>query len=399
MRKHNLFKFISEAFITALAVFLFVLCPSFTSSATEADPFSFLMSYAVSNSKQVLIVSQDDIPGCFTTVTEATLAANEGDVIYICPGVYNESIDLTKKELILYGQDRDSCIIKYQTTAYSSPVLGVSAGVFNNLTFYGYNDVNAVYSQDITGMTSETVDNNYPAYVIHIDDDYESGRSLSFINCNIISETSHCIGLGFRNHFSVSFDNCILRSTGIAGILYMHDPESLFAEKSDMSLAFRNCIWQNFGYPYVLFAKSIHTTNHINLTFQNVITYCYVAETPGLYVAGNAYTGYDLRLYTQFSQAFGTTPVYCPNDKKASDYLKDFRAGSAELLPGIYYLSDREDNVPDIAFVEKATVYYINNAFDRPGDGWMGSNVFWLTPDSFGNTLDEMNFQNIMNFI
>ena len=399
MRKQSPYKSILKTVLTALAVFLFILTPSFVSDAEEADPYTFLLSYALTNGKQLLTVSREENPGCFTTITDAVLAANEGDVIYICPGVYDESLDLSKKELILYGQDRDSCIIKYRTTAYSSPVLNVSAGLFNNLTFYGYNDPSAVYSSDISGMTSENVDNNYPAYVIHIDDDYETGHSLNFINCNIFSETSHCIGLGFRNHFSVSFDNCFLRSTGIAGILYVHDPDTLFGGESDMKLAFRNCIWQSFGYPYVIFAKTIHTTNHIDLTFQNVISYCYAAEKPGLYVGGNAFTGCDLRQHALIPQAFGNTPVYYTNEKNFNDQLREFRTEPSGLLPGIYYLSDETDDETYVAFLETATVFYINNAFDLPGDGWIGSNAFWLTPDSFGNTLDEMNYQNIVYFI
>ena len=242
-------------------------------------------------------------------------------------------------------------------------------------------------------MTPETVDDSFTGYVIHIDDDYEYGRSLIFKNCNIISENSNCIGLGFRNHFSVSFENCLLRSTGSAGILYVHDPEILIGGDSDMKLAFSDCIWQSFGYPYVICAKSIHTTNRVDLTFRNVITYCYATNRNDLYSPGNAFSGYDVRLQIQLPQVFGNTPIILRADKKLTESLTDLRNRTGYIKPGIFFLTDIGEKEKDPEAVPvTVTPYYINNAYDLPGDGWIGSNAFYLTEDSAGNTLDEMNY-------
>ena len=393
MKEPRALNIIKTAVFTALLIPLLILFPSVNASAAEADPYSIICSFASANGKNVLAVSEESIPGTFSTVTEAASYAAEGDIIYIFPGEYEESLDLRSKELILFGQDRDTCIIRYETSRYTYPVLNVSAGTFSNLTFYGYSSSSAEPSSDVTGMTPETVDNNFSGYVIHIDDDNEYGRSLVFNNCNIISENNNCIGLGFRDHFSVAFENCLLRSVGNAGILYVHDPEQLIGPKSDMKLAFRNCIWENFGYPYVICAKSIHTTNRVELTFQNVTTYCYASNLTELYSPGNAFSGFDVRLQLQLPQVFGNTPVTLRDNKKVSEYLREFREQALSVKPGIYFLTEKRNTGKDPDELPKTvTVYYINNAYDLPGDGWIGSNAFYLTEECSGNTLDEMNY-------
>ena len=393
MKELNALNIIKYAVFTALLVSLFILFPSAKASAAEADPYSIITSFASANGKDVLAVSAGSVPGTYSTITEAAACAKEGDIIYIYPGEYEESLDLRTKELILFGQDRDTCIIRFETSRYSYPVLNVSAGTFSNLTLYGYKNTSPEPSSDAAGMTSENVDDNYSGYVIHIDDDYEYGRNLVFNNCSIISENNNCVGLGFKDRFSVSFDNCLLRSTGDAGILYVHDPEELIGPKSDMKLAFRNCIWENFGYPYVICAKSIHTTNRIELTFQNVTTYCYASNLTDLYSAGNAYSGFDIRLQLQLPQVFGSSPITLRADKKVSEYLKEFRRQTLRMKPGIYFLTEKRSTEKDPDALPKiVSLYYINNAYDLPGDGWVGSNAFYLTEDCFGNTLDEMNY-------
>ena len=384
---------IKNAIFTALAISLLILFPSVKASAAEADPYSVICSFASANGKNVYAVSTGSVPDTYSTITEAAAAAGEGDIIYIYPGEYEESLDLRTKELILFGQDRDTCIIKYETTKYSSPVLNISAGTFSNLTLYGYRNSTEDLPADVAEMTYDTVDDSFSGYVIHIDDDYEYGRSLYFNNCNIISENSNCVGLGFRDHFSVSFENCLLRSVGSAGILYVHDPEELIGPKSDMKLSFKDCIWENFGYPYVICAKSIHTTNRVELTFQNVTTYCYATNRTDLYTPGNAFRGFDIRLLLQLPQVFGNTPIIPKADRKLSVQLQEFRTHTDYKKPGIYFLTDRseKEKEPD-ALPTVITVYYINNAYDIQGDGWAGSNAFYLTEDSTGNTLDEMNY-------
>jgi hypothetical protein len=75
---------------------------------------------------------------------------------------------------------------------------------------------------------------------------------------------------------------------------------------------------------------------------------------------------------------------------KFSECVKSLRSGSASGLPGIYYItstsSESENALPKIV-----SPYYIQNPFNLSGTGWAGSNCYYLTNDSFGNTLEEMN--------
>ena len=394
MKELKALNIIRSAVLALIVIPLLILIPSANASAAEADPYSVISSFASANGLDIYAVSADSVPGTYSTITEAAAAAKEGDIIYIYPGKYEESLDLRSKELIFFGQDRDTCIIRYKTTRYDSPVLNVSAGTFNNLTLYGYNNSSSDSSDNTSGAVQASEEEAFSGYVIHIDDDHEYGRSLVFKNCNIISENNNCVGLGFRDHFSVSFENCLLRSVGSAGILYVHDPEELIGANSDMKLSFKDCIWQNFGYPYVICAKSIHTSNRIELTFQNVTTYCYATNRYDLYSPGNAFSGYDIRLQIQLPQVFSNTPVFPKADKKLNDQLAEFRELTAYRKPGIYFFTDiggkeKEQGALPI-FV---SAYYINNAYDLPGDGWAGSNAFYLTEESSGNTLDEMNYK------
>lgn len=391
MKEYKAHKFINSALLALIVIPLLIMFPSLKASAAEADPYSVISSFASANGLNILAVSEEPVPGTYTTVTEAASLAKDGDIIYIYPGKYEESLDLRDKDLIFFGQDRDTCIIRFETTKYTSPVLNVSSGTFSNLTLYGYRNTEPDVTAGSASVTAETVDESFSGYVIHIDDDREYGRNLVFKNCNIISENSNCIGLGFRNHFSVSFENCLLRSTGSAGILYVHDPETLIGADSDMNLAFTDCIWQSFGYPYVICAKSIHTTNRVNLTFRNVTTYCYATNKNDLYSPGNAFSGYDVRLQIQLPQVFCNTPIILRAEKKLTYALADLRNRTAYIKPGIFFITYTGEKSPDAAPIT-VTPYYINNAYDLPGDGWAGSNAFYLTGESSGNTLDEMNY-------
>ncbi len=357
----------------------------------ETDTLAPLRALTNVSGSSLLAVSKDGRPGAFENIMDAVNAASDGDMIVIFPGEYNESLDIRNKDIILLGLDKASCIIKYDTSVYSTPVLNGAAGLFCNLTFYGYKPKKPTVSRSNTEVviTPDNLDDYFSGYVIHIDDDFEYGRSIVFNNCNIISENNNCIGMGMRDHFSASFNNCYIRSVGVAGILYVHDPDTLTYAGTDMHLTFKDNIWENYGYPYVIFAKSINYMNRINLTFQGVTTYCYASAMDEVYVENNAYTGTDLR-YVAAGITPILTPFYVMDTAKFSECIKSLRSGSASGFPGIYYITETasgsENDLPKIA-----SPYYIQNPFNLSGTGWAGSNCYYLTNDSFGNTLEEMN--------
>ena len=68
-----------------------------------------------------------------------------------------------------------------------------------------------------------------------------------------------------------------------------------------------------------------------------------------------------------------------------------------ELKEGITYLSTKSqdeqsrENVSQIQ-IQKRYIIDIFNSSYMTGDGWCGLEYMYLTPDSFGNTLMEMNY-------
>ncbi len=391
MKRMYLSEKIIKTLITLTLFFGSLFMCRINAYAMEADAMTTLRAITGAEGSNLLVVSKDK-SGTYEAITDAVSDAKDGDMIVIFPGEYNESLDIRDKDIILLGLDKNTCIIKYDTSVYSTPVLNGAAGLFCNLTFYGYRPKNAISVKDTSEntITPDNLDDYFSGYVIHIDDNYEYGHSIIFNNCNIISENNNCIGMGMRDHFSASFINCYIRSVGVAGILYVHDPDSLEYAGTDMHLIFKDNIWENYGYPYVIFAKSINYMNSINLTFQRVTTYCYASPMDEIYVPGNAYSGTDLRLAVA-GLAPTLTPVYVMDNAKYTECIKSLRNGCASGFPGIYYITDT-GNGNASALPSVSAPYYIQNAFDHTGNGWAGSNSYHLTNDSFGNTLDEMNF-------
>lgn len=376
-------------FVLTLFLGSLFLCP-IKVSAASTDLIPGLEAFMGDSSSNVLVVGDPATDGSFETVTEAVNVAVDGDIILIYPGEYDESLDVRDKDLTFLGLDKDTCIIKYDTAHYSTPVLNGAAGTFCNLTFYGYKE-KKVELKDASGeiVTPDNLDDLFSGYVIHIDDDFEYCRSITFNNCNIISENNNCVGMGLRNHFTATFNNCYFRSVGVAGILFIHDPDNYLFAGDDMHVVFKDNIWVNFGYPYLINFKSIYYANSTDITFQNVTTYCYATDTEEFYFPGNACTMTDIR-YLAAGIVPTSSPLYILETGRITDCIKLLRKQDTHGLPGIYYIPDgnviTEESEPFIA-----SLYYVVNPYNLPGDGFAGSCTFHLNNDSFGNTLEEMN--------
>ena len=393
MKKTVTKKYIFMPVLSAFLVLFLILPVKVPAKASGLSPFSPLGTLTSSNGKKIIAVSKKPVPGSYQTISEAVEKASNGDIIVIYPGEYNESVDTRKKDIIIMGTSRDNCIIKYDTSRYSAPVLNISAGIFSNLTLIGYKSTvyqtAPVNSTDSITVSEDNVDELFSGYVIHIDDDYQYGRSVIFNNCNIFSENNNCIGLGFRNHCSVSFNNCYMKSTGIAGILFVHDPDTTQYGGTDMQLSFSNNTWVNYGSPYVMCAKSINGNNRVELTFRDVTTYCYATNKEGLYAPGNAYNGADLRILACDPGSY-TTPIIVSDIIGFENGINALKKNIPFDEPGICFIADENPGVSDVPVI--ASIYFINNPHDLPGNNWAGSNSFVLTEDSSGNTLEEMNY-------
>ncbi|MDE7322583.1 MAG: hypothetical protein K2N73_07580 [Lachnospiraceae bacterium] len=355
--------------------------------------------------------------GDFLTIQEGVDSASDGDTLLLYPGIYTEPVRVMNKELNIIGVSKDLCILKYDTASYRKAPLTIAAGNVSNITIYGINSnmmPEELTEEEIEIINAELVGDswdrqkNYTGYAIHVDQNYLYGRSLSFDNCRIISENNHCAGIGSRGGSIISFENCELVSLGSGSCLYLHDPTSPDVS-GEASLILRNCQMTSYLCPYVMTLQSLlPECNTMKLTFQNTHISAVAYADDESYVPINVNTGMDVETLSQLQQLGGqhTTGmssssfelVHVTQQEDARLYMEELESALAvgnvsklmniKLPEGITYLGEMDENA---AGSLKHQVIAIYNRSSRPGFGWCGLDSAYLTADSYGNTLPEMN--------
>lgn len=373
------------------------------------------------------IVSQDGL-GDFTSIQEAVNHAKSGDTLIIYPGLYTENVNVLKKELHIIGVDRDSCILQYNTHSYFKVPLEIAAGSVSNLTLYGFN--NAILPEDFSFTEEDLPDvyahlipeilehqKNHTGYTIHIDQNYLYERALSFKNCKIISENNHSIGIGTRGKSRISFEDCEIISKGSGGCIYFHD--CLLPEYAgDVNFSMNNCNLICYQNPYVMTIESLGVLNPTYLTFQNIKVSGVAYDELSSYVLNNINTSFDvdtLLLLDKENQleAAGFTStvmhqmVHELSLTESCEYMNHFEKNTepenllsapAFLPEGITYIKSRDESYMDFnpfsSPTHKKSIFNFQNGSGQVENGWCGLSNVYLTADSFGNTLIEMNSTN-----
>ena len=376
------------------------------------------------------VIAQDGT-GDFMTIQEGVDQASDGDTLLVYPGTYTENVQVMNKEINITGVSKDLCILRYDTAFYRKVPLTMAAGSVSNLTIYGMNS-----GAPQAGPTQEEIDQinaelvgdswdrqkNYKGYAVHVDQNCLYGKQMSFVDCRIVSENNHCVGIGTRGKSTISFERCELVSLGGGSCLYMHDPTSEDVS-GDASLVMRSCDMTSYLSPYVMtFQSLLPEYNTMYLTFQDVhVRAVAYAESDG-YVPINVNTGFDVETLAMLEQAgalyaTGLSSTAVPlvheltplESKEYMEFLEkasqtaDFSVVMATKLPeGITYLgkpaSDKQSSgkkSPNTAVLPQSAakhqVIAIYNIDNQAGNGWCGLDNAYLTADSFGNTLVEMN--------
>lgn len=376
------------------------------------------------------VIAQDGT-GDFMTIQEGVDQSSDGDTLLVYPGTYTENVQVMNKEINITGVSKDLCILQYDTAFYRKVPLTIAAGSVSNLTIYGMNS-----GAPQAGPTQEEIDQinaelvgdswdrqkNYKGYAVHVDQNCLYGKQMSFVDCRIVSENNHCVGIGTRGKSIISFERCELVSLGGGSCLYMHDPTSEDMS-GDASLVMRSCDMTSYLSPYVMtFQSLLPEYNTMYLTFQDVhVSAVAYAESDG-YVPINVNTGFDVETLAMLEQAgalyaTGLSSTAAPlvheltplESKEYMEFLEkasqtaDFSMVMATKLPeGITYLgkptSDKQSSgkkSPNTAVLPQSAakhqVIAIYNMDNQAGNGWCGLDNAYLTADSFGNTLVEMN--------
>ena len=407
-------KRIVRAACFALVIFgILFLTTSTRAQAMTDEAYAALLQRAQTEGRNILSVNPYTQygSGYYQRITDAVNAASDGDIILIYPGIYLESLDLRGKELILVGWDRNECVIRYDTKDYFHPVLNASAGEFVRLTLYGVKgdepsrlkseeagqEANAEEAATTSGIAVDP--DLYPAYTVHIEDDHQYGRNVLFDNCQIVSENNFCVGIGIRGNSNVTFANCLLRSVGMGGCVFVHDSVDPEYGGDQTSLVFRNNRWENYGAPYLMSLYSYIPTNRIRTTFQDVKVFTYAVDKRSSYHEGNYYTGADIEQTIGHRIADPVNKIYAVSEEESYGYLGQLKKALLDQYEGVTYLQVKDRQIMAGDYVPKPSdqflkicLFDIYNASGLPGSGWCGSDDFFLTEDSYGNTLGEMNY-------
>ena len=91
-----------------------------------------------SNFKFPLSSKTINVPSEIPTIQEAVDAAAEGDTIKIAEGTYNEALKITRKALVLRGDDRATTIINNGGTGHGIEIDNSPGVVIENLTIQNF---------------------------------------------------------------------------------------------------------------------------------------------------------------------------------------------------------------------------------------------------------------------
>lgn len=433
--KNKLYLLLLTIFSVSMTVICF--CPSQV-YARKPEEKENLPQTPSNITAQYYIVSLDGL-GDFTSIQEAVNHAKDGDTLIIYPGIYMENVEIFNKSLHIIGIDKNSCILQYNTASYFKVPLTIAAGSVSNLTIYG------IHFEDLSTDDSSTVletppilppisleeslaaeenanlqirmeiwnhQKNHTGYAIHIDDHFSYGKEIKFRNCKIISENNHCVGLGSRGNSTINFEDCEFISTGNGGCIYLHDCE-LSEYQGDVNFTMKNCQLTSYLNPYIMTIESLGSFNPTYMTFQNVMVRSVAYNESECYVPNNINTSFDVDTLLYLDQAgqletIGLTSTAMHNivheltPEDSHLYIekintlfehKDSTIDYNILPEGITYIkSSTKTNLNfDINHNFKKSVLNFQNAGNQVGIGWYGLDNVYLTPDSYGNTLIEMN--------
>lgn len=369
-------------------------------------------AHAKSREQKTYTIKQDGT-GDFTTIQEGVNNASDGDTLFIYPGIYTEMVKVIDKNLNIVGADKDLCVLQYDTASYMTPTLNIAAGNISNITIYGMR--NTIQEDIAMEGTMQFEDNiaekpkNYAGYAVHIDWDYQHEKGLLFDNCRIISENSQCVGIGMRGGYTLRFQDCELISLG-GGCIFLHDHPTLENNLTgEASLVILDCQLTNYLSPYIMVFHSLfpeHNTTY--LTFQNVQVNTVAYASGYKYSSDNISTALDVDSLLLLEKAnmlhtanlHNGTPqlIHELTPIESADYMNkvQFSFGTyhtldtnqINLLEGISYIQSFSFGTQNRV---KPQTIMLNNSRKKVGNGWCGLDSIYLTNDSFGNTLPEMN--------
>lgn len=366
---------------------------------------------------------KQDGSGDFVTIQEGVTNVESGDTLLIYPGVYEENVEIMDKTVNLIGVSRDECILTANSEKYHYIPLTIGAGKVYNMTIYG------TRTDEINTLPCELPDYDsndllsiyrwqqcFPGYTIHIDQNYSYGRQLHIDNCKIISSNNQCVGIGSRGENQIIISDSELIANGLGGCVYFHNTQTQ-EMSGEAQFIMKNCELRNYKCPYVIAMHSMGDLNPVYLTFQNVKVTTVAYEEKSEYNDTNMNIWYDVDqlgspemrrqleeqgYYTSLSGELVHRYNRDDSYQLSTKIYKNISLLESEpqLEEGIIYIKmidtsakniERESK-PQIKNRTRHVIDIVNVDKEAEQNGWCGLSNMYLTEESYGNTLIEMNY-------
>ena len=174
--------------------------------------------------------------GDYISVTAAVEAAQDGDVVLVMPGVYeDECVRAWGKRISIIGVDRETCILESCVSDYMAPPVEMCAGVLMNLT------IRSLYDGEHRAK--------FASYAVHCEHDGLAGQAFVIAHCDLYSELTAALGMGLRAGCHVLLRDVTLRNGPQAeqAALYIHDHEAGTVPRGRQTVRVEACRMEGGG--------------------------------------------------------------------------------------------------------------------------------------------------------
>lgn len=223
-----------------------------------------------------------DGTGLYATIQEAIDKANEGDIITVKCGEYEEAI-VNTRQITVRGENKDTTVIYNTTGEYATPPLWTCQGVWEGLTLYAKRDS----SKDYSHLTR-------PGFAFHLDMKWKDNpiKKITVRDCIIKGEFSDAIGCGNQGNDIIRIEDCYLYSDGGTGFK-LHSSDGGNGKQSEVYIKnnVMNCTdnTECYGFKIHTAGANDNNVNHLNIYANNNSIKNYVCYTTQITVDNMSY--------------------------------------------------------------------------------------------------------------
>lgn len=176
-------------------------------------------------SKNIIYVD-DDGGADYTKIQDAIDNASDGDTVYVYSGFYEEYVTVNR-EIILQGEDRNTTIIKGNSSIYFIGVVTIYA---DSVEIYNFTIQNGNWGIRIKDSTNNIIRGNN-LYYQRADGIYLWNSTHNILSDNILYKNSFGIELGYSSNYNTIKNNSIIDNSQIGLIMSKSSYNTIIGNK------------------------------------------------------------------------------------------------------------------------------------------------------------------------